>query len=210
MKKQFTKFLLLFLVSTTAVAQNVNLKGKITDVKGAALVGVGVQIKGTKQATVTDNEGGFAIQNNPKLPLTLQLSYLGFETKEIVVNSLDFLTIALQESANELSEVVVSSGYTIQNKSEFSGAVSSVSAKQLQNRPAVSFDQLLGGQAPGIDIIQPSGALNATPVLRVRGINTITSGLFPLVVVDGVTVFVGAIGGGIGNNPLSDINPNDI
>ncbi|TAG18267.1 MAG: SusC/RagA family TonB-linked outer membrane protein [Cytophagia bacterium] len=210
MKKQFTKFLLLFLVSTTAVAQNVNLKGKITDVKGAALVGVGVQIKGTKQATVTDNEGGFAIQNNPKLPLTLQLSYLGFETKEIVVNSLDFLTIALQESANELSEVVVSSGYTIQNKSEFSGAVSSVSAKQLQNRPAVSFDQLLGGQAPGIDIIQPSGVLNATPVLRVRGINTITSGLFPLVVVDGVTVFVGAIGGGIGNNPLSDINPNDI
>jgi hypothetical protein len=55
MKKQFTKFLLLFLVSTTAVAQNVNLKGKITDVKGAALVGVGVQIKGTKQATVISN-----------------------------------------------------------------------------------------------------------------------------------------------------------
>ncbi len=46
--------------------------------------------------------------------------------------------------------------------------------------------------------------------MRIRGISTITSGLYPLVVIDGVTVFVGSVGGMIGNNPLSDINPNDI
>lgn len=105
---------------------------------------------------------------------------------------------------------MVVSGYSVQKKSEFSGAVSSIGTKQLQCRPSVSFDQLLGGQAPGIDIIQPTNILNNTPVLRIRGINTITSGLFPLVVVDGVAVFVGSIGGMVGNNPLSDINPNDI
>ncbi|MBK7466211.1 MAG: TonB-dependent receptor plug domain-containing protein [Saprospiraceae bacterium] len=82
--------------------------------------------------------------------------------------------------------------------------------RSLENRPASSFDQLLGGHATGVDIIQPSSVLNNTPIMRIRGINTITSGLFPLVIVDGVSVFVGSIGGLIGNNPLSDINPNDI
>jgi TonB-dependent starch-binding outer membrane protein SusC len=116
----------------------------------------------------------------------------------------------IQKSPSQLDEVVVSCGYTVQKKREFSGAVSTISNNELQNRPTVSFDQLLGGQATGVDIIQSSSVLNSTPVLRVRGISTITSGLFPLVVIDGVTVFVGSIGGLIGNNPLSDINPNDI
>ncbi len=191
-------------------AQNLTLNGKVTDAANIALVGATVQVKSSQGSAITNALGEFNLKTTTAFPLTLLVSYVGFETHEMKVHSTGFLTVVLKENTNQLGEVVVSSGYTIQNKSEFSGAVSSVSAKQLQNRPAVSFDQLLGGQAPGIDIIQPSSVLNGTPILRVRGINTITSGLFPLVVVDGVTVFVGAIGGLIGNNPLSDINPNDI
>ena len=202
-------FLLLLVCSVQAFAQQA-FKGKLVDAKDKSpLIGATVQIKGSKTAVLTDVNGDFAL-NQSKFPFTLKISYLGYETKEQIVQSDAFLTISVSEDASILEEVVISSGYTVQNKSEFSGAVSNIGAKQMANRPAISFDQLLSGQAPGIDIIQPTSILNNTPVMRVRGINTITSGLFPLVVVDGVTVFVGSIGGMIGNNPLSDINPNDI
>lgn len=191
-------------------AQEIMLKGKVADALNTPLFGASVTVKGSKIAAITNQQGEFSLKSSVKFPVTLKVSSVGYTTLELVLNSQDFVTINLKESTNQLDEVVVSSGYFIQKKAEFSGSVAAISAKQLQNRPATSFDQLLGGQATGIDIIQPSSILNSTPVIRVRGINTITSGLFPLVVVDGVTVFVGAIGGLIGNNPLSDINPNDI
>ena len=200
----------IFGFSLIAQAQENNLKGKIIDVSDIPLMGASVVVKGSKSATISNQQGEFTLLTPTKFPITLQISSIGFTTQEITLSSPVFVIIKLQESTSELDEVVVSSGYMVQKKAEFSGSVAAISAKQLQNRPATSFDQLLGGQATGIDIIQPSSMLNSTPVMRVRGINTITSGLFPLVVVDGVTVFVGSIGGLIGNNPLADINPNDI
>jgi TonB-dependent starch-binding outer membrane protein SusC len=210
MLKNYFVLLTFLCISLFAQAQESSLKGKIVDVSNAPLVGASVIVKGSKNTTITNQQGEFALKSPSKFPITLQVSSVGFTTQNIVVKSLDFVTINLQESNAQLDEVVVSSGYMVQKKAEFSGSVAAISAKQLENRPTTSFDQLLGGQATGIDIIQPSSILNSTPVMRVRGINTITSGLFPLVVVDGVTVFVGSIGGLIGNNPLSDINPNDI
>ena len=209
----FKFYFLLFLILGNALivnAQESYLKGKIVDASNAPLMGASVTVKGSKNATVSNQQGGFSLKLSAQFPITLQVSSVGFTTQNFVLKSSDFVTINLQESTNQLEEVMVSSGYMVQKKAEFSGSVAAISAKQLQNRPTTSFDQLLGGQATGIDIIQPSSILNSTPIMRVRGINTITSGLFPLVVVDGVTVFVGSIGGLIGNNPLSDINPNDI
>lgn len=206
-------YYLLFSILCTSLlsqAQEGPLKGKIVDAFNAPLMGASVQLKGAKNATITNQQGEFSLKSDVKFPITLKVSSVGFTTREYIVKSQESVVINLQESTHELDEVVVSNGYTVQKKTEFSGSVSAISAKQLQNRPATSFDQLLGGQATGIDIIQPSSILNSTPVMRIRGINTITSGLFPLVVMDGVTVFVGAIGGLIGNNPLADINPNDI
>lgn len=209
----FKFYFSLFLILGNALivnAQESYLKGKIVDASNAPLMGASVIVKGSKNATVSNQQGGFSLKLSAQFPITLQVSSVGFTTQNFVLKSSDFVTINLQESTNQLEEVMVSSGYMVQKKAEFSGSVAAISAKQLQNRPTTSFDQLLGGQATGIDIIQPSSILNSTPIMRVRGINTITSGLFPLVVVDGVTVFVGSIGGLIGNNPLSDINPNDI
>lgn len=209
--KEIQLFLLFIFCSISGFSQEINLKGKVIDSKnGTFLEGISVSIKDSKSAAITNKDGEFSIKLPTKLPVTLKVSSVGYISQELAVNSPNFLTISLVESVNQLEEIVISSGYSVQKKTEFSGAVSNISPKQLQNRPAVSFDQLLGGQATGIDIIQPTSVLNSTPVMRVRGINTITSGLFPLVVVDGVTVFVGSIGGLIGNNPLSDINPNDI
>ena len=208
--KQIIYCFLILLLPASIMAQDVLLSGKVTDAKNQSIEGVSVVLKGTNEVATTDKEGNFSLKTTNQLPLALQFSSVGFNTQERRINSTTVITVRLEESTNELGEVVVSSGYMVQKKTDFSGSVATISTKQLENRPATSFDQLLGGQATGIDIIQPSGVLNSTPVMRIRGINTITSGLFPLVVIDGVTVFVGSVGGLIGNNPLSDINPNDI
>ncbi len=203
--------MLCFFISSLASAQQITLKGMVQDLRNnSTLEGVSIQLKGTNNFTLTNVLGEFSILVPQKFPIELEASYIGFQKQTIQINSEEFILVLLQEKNTELDEVLVVSGYTVQKKSEFSGAVSSISAKQFQSRPAVSIDQLLGGQAPGIDIIQPTNVLNNTPVLRIRGINTITSGLFPLVILDGISLFTGNIGGMIGNNPLSDINPNDV
>ena len=192
-------------------AQTIVLNGIVNDQKNEPLEDVNVMIKGTSEGTVTDKQGLFSLKTSTPLPFTLQFNFVGYSRQERVVSNInDLINIRLEENDNELAEIVVSSGYMVQKKSDFSGSVSTISIKQLENRPTTSFDQLLGGQAAGIDVIQTSGVLNVTPVIRIRGLNTITSGLFPLVVIDGVTAFVGSVGGLIGNNPLADINPNDI
>ncbi|MGC3944421.1 MAG: SusC/RagA family TonB-linked outer membrane protein [Chryseolinea sp.] len=202
---------ILLLIATVALGQETTLSGKVMDSgNGKPLSYATLVVKGTVDATTTNAEGEFTLRTGASLPLTLSVTAVGFGQLDIVANSSEPLVISLEESTTTLSEVVISSGYNVQKKESFSGSVATVSSKQLMNRPTVSFDQLLGGQAAGVDIIQPTNILNNTPVMRVRGINSITSGLFPLVVVDGVTMFVGSVGGLVGNNPLSDINPNDI
>jgi TonB-linked SusC/RagA family outer membrane protein len=201
-------FCFLFLLSAQMHAQQQNLNGIVVDGKNDLPLS-GVIIQSEMEEIMTNENGEFVIQNQ-KLPVTLTVSFIGYKTQEIVVNSFDLLNIKLIKDSNQLDEVLISSGYLSQKKSEFSGSVATVSAKQLQNRPSTSFDQLLGGQGTGIDVIQSTSVLNNTPVIRVRGLNTITSGLFPLIVVDGVAVFTGSLGGFVGNNPLSGINPNDI
>jgi TonB-dependent starch-binding outer membrane protein SusC len=208
--KKYLKLLccFLFLISAQLFAQQTNLEGIVVDAN-SELPLIGATVLSGVNGTITNENGEFVIQNQ-KLPFILQFNYIGYKTQEIVVRSLDLLKVRLVKNSNELEEVIISSGYMQQNKKVFSSAVATISAKQLANKPATSFEQLLGGQATGVDIIAPTNALNNTPVMRIRGISTITSGLYPLVVIDGVTVFVGSVGGMIGNNPLSDINPNDI
>ncbi|MFM7092750.1 MAG: SusC/RagA family TonB-linked outer membrane protein, partial [Bacteroidota bacterium] len=188
---------------------NTKLNGRVLDQRTKEPVfGATVQINGTSNGSITNQDGEFFIQTTQKLPFTLSVSFIGYKSKEIVVESSP-IVILLEEDALQLSEVVVT-GYVSESKKAFTGSAVKVSASQLENRPAQSLDQLLGGQAAGVNIVQPSGALNNTPVFRIRGINSITSSVYPLIIVDGITVFTGSTGGSVGNNPLSDINPNDI
>jgi TonB-linked SusC/RagA family outer membrane protein len=188
---------------------NSTLRGRVTDaVSKEALVGVSVFIKGTTHGVNTDKDGRFDFVTGQKFPYTLIVSYVGYLSKEVIVEGSP-VEIQLQPSLQELDQVVIT-GYSTVNKKAYSGSVSQVKASQLENRPAQSFDQLLGGQAAGVDVVQPSGVLNNTPVFRVRGINSISSGIYPLILVDGVPLFTGLVGGTVGNNPLSNINTNDI
>jgi TonB-linked SusC/RagA family outer membrane protein len=188
---------------------NAKLNGKVLDnITKEPVIGASVQIKGTTNGATASQDGTFHLQTGQKFPFTLIVSFLGYKTQEITVESSP-IVINLEEDTKVLSEIIVT-GYSSESKKSFTGSAVKVNASQLENRPAQSLDQLLGGQAAGVNIIQPSGALNSTPVFRIRGINSVTSSVYPLIIVDGVTVFTGSAGGSVGNNPLADINPNDI
>jgi TonB-linked SusC/RagA family outer membrane protein len=178
--------------------------------KGSPLDGVSIVVKGTNIMTQTTSNGWFAIRV-PKAASTLTFTHIGYGPVDLPVgNENKKVAITLSSAAKELADAVVSSGYASQSKRDYTGAASQISSAKLENKPAQSFTQLLGGQAAGVDIVQPTSTLNNPPVLRIRGINSISSGIYPLVVVDGVTVFTGSAGSAVGNDPLSDINPGDI
>lgn len=202
--------LVLFLNPLAVFSQTNIIEGQITDNNNVAVPSSTIEAVSTGETAVTDETGHFILTTTAQFPIALKVTMLGFVTQNFVVRSGKNIKVVLQDSFSQLDEVLISSGYSSQKRSEFSGSVSTVTTRQLQNRPTTSFDQLLGGQATGVDVLQSTAVLNNTPIIRIRGLNTITSGLFPLIVVDGVAVFTGSLGGFVGNNPLSAINPNDI
>ncbi|NOT36320.1 MAG: SusC/RagA family TonB-linked outer membrane protein [Saprospiraceae bacterium] len=209
--KIFLLFVLFNLVDQIS-SQELNLSGLILDAKTKqGIEEVIVTNKNSNQRTTSNTLGEFILPFDGVFPISIEISLIGFTTQELLINSNEKIIVELVEKSQELEEVIIVSGYNnIQKKRDFTGSVSNISSKQFLVRPSSSFDQLLGGMAAGVDVIQPSNILNNTPVMRIRGINSITSGIFPLIVIDGVPLFTGAIGGIIANNPLSDINPNDI
>ncbi|MCC8423708.1 TonB-dependent receptor [Mucilaginibacter sp. UR6-11] len=185
----------------------IDVTGHIKDEKGEPLPGVTVIVKGTTIGTQTDFNGNFSLKVPEKSILVF--SMISYKTKEIVVDGKRAFNISMEESRSQLSEVVVS-GYNSQNKAEFTGSAAHIGAEDIANKPVQSFEQALAGQAAGVNVIQPSGVLNNSPVFRIRGFNSISLSSYPLIIVDGVALFTGSVGSFAANNPLADINPNDI
>lgn len=207
--KKSLLFVLLLLAVSGLMAQDYSVHGVVTGKDdGFPLPGVSVLVKGASSGTVTDNAGKFSI-TIPSGRNILVFKFIGYNTLELPVSRERELKVTLETDHKQLNEVVVT-GYNVQSRKDFTGSAARVNASQIENRPAQSFDQLLGGQASGVNIVQPGGVLNATPVFRIRGINSISSGIYPLVIIDGVPSFTGQLGGNVGNNPLSNVNPSDI
>lgn len=188
----------------------VTVNGRVADDKGIMLSGVTIQVKGTNTATSTDDKGTFTISCPDDAVLIL--SSVGFKTTEVKIKGkAGQLLIKLSTTESMLTDVVVV-GYGTQGKKEFTGSVASVSGEKLRDAPVQSFDQALAGRAAGVNITQPNGVLNNAPVIRIRGINSISLSSYPLVVVDGVPINTGEVSASanVTNNPLADINPADI
>jgi TonB-linked SusC/RagA family outer membrane protein len=204
MKKYLLAGLLILLVvplpmvaqETTVPIINSSLSGRIVDaVTKLALPDAVVKIKGTTHEVATDNQGRFAFKTGQKLPYTLVISFVGYQSIEYIANDPQ-VEIGLQPANNQLNEVVVV-GYGTQKKSTLTGSVSSVSSKQLANRPITNATQALQG-ANGVYVNQTKGRPGAEGnSIRIRGVGTLNNN-DPLVLVDGVEF------------PLSDVNPNDI
>jgi TonB-linked SusC/RagA family outer membrane protein len=182
--------------------------GKVTDAKGAPLAGVTVSA-GSDRRTVTDNAGNFTLQVGANVR-SLRFTYVGYNILDASISDKNSITVSMTEEDKSLSEVVVV-GYGTQKKKEITGSISSVKGEALANKPVQSFDQALGGRAAGVQVNIPNGVLNAPPVIRIRGTNSISLSSYPLIVLDGVPMFTGDFSAtSAAGNILASINPNDI
>ncbi|WP_374948729.1 SusC/RagA family TonB-linked outer membrane protein [Mucilaginibacter sp.] len=175
--------LLLFFFTTAALAQNVTLKGKVTDAAtGESLIGVSVGIKGTANGVQTDVNGAYSISVPSNATLTF--SYIGYTSQFVPVNGQTTLNVLLKGEANELKTVVVV-GYGTQRKRDVTGSVASVNGDQLSKQPVQTPTQALQGKVAGVQVLS-SGQPNSAPILRIRGTGSVLAGANPLYVVDGV------------------------
>ncbi|WP_341226431.1 TonB-dependent receptor [uncultured Arcticibacterium sp.] len=190
----FGKTALLTLLSISPLLAQIS--GKVLSQEGDELPGVSISIKGTTTGTTTDPNGNYSL-NGTTPSSTLVFSYIGFQSQEVQVGSRSIINITLEDDNKALEEVVVV-GYGTQKKSSITGAVSTVSQKELQALPVVSLTQSLQGRVAGVSVTNNSSP-GASPVVRVRGVGSISLDSSPLYVIDGIPA------GGLNN-----IDPKDI
>lgn len=196
---QLLAFTLLCFSSIHAQPNRIQIAGKITEnTSKEGLSGVNVVVKGSTTGTTTDKDGMFQIYV-PNEATSLVFSSVGYLPQEIIVGKQTIINVVLEIDAKTLQDVVVV-GYGTQRKSQLTGAISSVSSKEIQSIPVTSADQALQGRAAGVDVITSSHAPGATATIRIRGVSSIRANNDPLFVVDGIPIAGG----------LSDINPNII
>jgi TonB-dependent starch-binding outer membrane protein SusC len=148
--KRVLLLLLSFIFMSAIYAQEKTVNGNIADKAGIPLPGVNVIIKGTTNGTVTDLNGNYSIKV-PDNNTVLLITYVGYIKQEIKVGEQSTIKIVLEEEVKELNEVVVI-GYGVQRKSDLTGAVASVSAKDLKATPVTRLDEALEGRAAGVNI----------------------------------------------------------
>ena len=165
-----------------ATQQNILIKGKIIDKSGESLPGATVRITGKNQGAITDFDGNFTIEATKGDKL--EISFIGYISKIIVVGSQNNLVITLDEDSKTLDEVVVV-GYGTQKKVNLTGAVASVSSDVLESRPITNLSQGLQGMIGNLNISADNGSPGKGYGFNVRGTTSINSA-GPLVLVDGV------------------------
>ncbi|WP_052825718.1 TonB-dependent receptor [Neotamlana nanhaiensis] len=199
--------------------QSYIVTGKVTDVNGQPLMGANIIEKGTSNGSQTDFDGKFSFSSSNENP-TIVVSYMGFVTQELTVNTKTDITIVMQEDAAALDEVVIV-GYGSVKKRDLTGSVISVGSEKLEGRSNSNALQSLAGQTTGVQITQSQGAPGLAPTIKVRGASSINAGTTPLYVIDGIPLednTTNATDTGItsgsnlsfNRNPLNFINPNDI
>jgi len=185
MKKNLLLVCLLFVTFSTVIAQDRAVSGKVTATNdGLPLPGVSVTVKGTNIGTQTDGNGNFKL-SAPNSATTIVFRYIGFDQVEAAITS--NMSIALNESKSQLSEVIVT-GYSSINRSQFSGATVNVSGAAVAKQPLASFDQALQGASTGVNVTASGGQPGQNAVVRIRGNGSINGSNVPLYVVDGIEI----------------------
>ncbi len=192
--------MLFFLFSVTVAMAQVLVRGTVVDQTGESVIGASIQVKGTTQGTITDIDGKFSL-GVPDKKSVIVVSFIGYATKELQVDTSKPMSIVLEEDAKVLDEVVVV-GYQEVKKKDLTGSVAKADMKELLNTPVGSFDQTLGGRIAGVNVSSSEGTPGGTMNIVIRGNNSLTQDNSPLYVIDGFPVEDAAI--------ASTINPSDI
>lgn len=160
--------------------------GRLVNEKGEYLGGCTITEKGTTNAVQSKADGTFSIEVAGPASV-LQISYVGYESRDIVVGNMTGYTITLTPSSSSLDQVVVV-GYASQKKATVTGAISTVKGSDLVKAPVPNLTAAVVGRVPGLLSVQRSGQPgNDETTLRIRGIGTLDNGnAGPLVLVDGV------------------------
>ena len=200
--KLFNAFRCLFLTGMVmffgveTFAQNVTVKGKVSDSSGEPIIGVTVMLSSNNTVgTLTDGNGNYAITVPANSSLTF--SCVGFATQEEQLNGRTVINVVLQEDTEFLDETVVV-GYGTQKKRLLTGATINITGEDIQKQSTTNALGALYSSVPGVNIVQSSGGPGAGYNITVRGIGT-TGSASPLVVIDGVA-----------GGHLEDLNPADI
>jgi TonB-linked SusC/RagA family outer membrane protein len=211
--------LLVYAPAFAQTPQNITtIKGTVSDDHNVTLPGVTVTLKGSTIAVITDINGHYSINIPQNANAVLRFTFIGMDVTEVNVGTLTNIDITLKSSANQLNDVVVI-GYGTQKRGDVNGAISSVTAKDIQDIPEPSVDQMLQGKVSGVTITQNSGAPGSETSVHIRGITSFSASE-PLYVVDGVEI-EGSLPSGQLTRPgggqeetsvsaLSLINPDDI
>ena len=192
----FFSFLAL-VFSLTASAQNITVKGRITNETGQPVPGASVFVKGTTVGVSSNAEGNFEISSPSNAALII--SSVGYATKEVNVSGQTTLNVRLGTSSTDLEQVVVV-GYGTQRRKDITGSIVSVTEKALDEVPANNLTMALQGRAAGVDIARVGTRPGSGGQIRIRGNRSLSAGNDPLIVVDGF-VYQGNI---------NDLNVDDI
>lgn len=192
-----TIIVLLFTSLFPLFAQNITVKGTVTDELGEPLIGVTVQIQGTGIGTTTGADGGYSLANVPQNG-KLEISYVGMRTQTLDVNGRTTINIVLEEDTEILDEVVVV-GYGTQRRREITGSVANVTSEDFNQGLTRDASDLLQGKVAGLMINSGSGDVTSSSPIRLRGITTLQNDSGPLIVIDGVP-----------DGNLNTVSPSDI
>lgn len=192
------------------VAQTHTITGTVLDANGVPVAGASVVIKGTRVGTSTGIDGSFTIHTTEEAK-TLVITAVNFSPLEVnVANKSKLGIVNMQPASKDLSEVVVVA-YGTQKKTNVTGAVATVSAAAVADKPFTSVDKELQGDVAGVQVSSESGAPGSATDIRIRGIGSINASAAPLWVIDGVIATTADLTVNTTTaNPLSTLNPDDI
>jgi TonB-dependent starch-binding outer membrane protein SusC len=193
-------FALLLLVSSSLYAQNRVTGRVINQADNQPIVGATIQEKGTSNATSTGSDGSFAIT----VPggATLLVTFVGYTAQEIPLNGRSSISVSMLPAAGSMNEVVVV-GYGTQRRANVTSAISSIDSKTLNELAVPNLSQALQGRMAGVSVVN-NGTPGSQPIVRIRGISSITFSSDPLYVVDGIPT------GDISSFDMRDIESVDV
>jgi len=191
-------FILLFSFLSSQIFAQTIVKGNVRDDQGKPVTGATVSVKGTQTNAATDTAGNFSIEV-PGQNSILVFSSVGYAPKEEKVGNRTDISTTMLTSTSDLEQVIVV-GYGTQKKRDVTGAISSVTAKTIEEKQPVTIFDALQGAAPGVRVMSESGAPGEEADITIRGISTLSdAGVRPLYVVDGVPM-----------KNINGINPKDV
>ena len=188
----------LFMSIGLVTAQTQKVTGiVISEEDGQPVIGASVLVKGTQLGTITDVDGKFNLPNVPSSAKTLQVSYIGMQTQEVVIKP--NVKVMMKSDSEMLDEVMVVAFGTAK-KSAFTGSAKVVGSEKLEQSQVTSVTEALAGAVPGVTMTSSNGAPGANSSIKIRGFSSLNAGNDPLIVVDGSPY----------SGDIDNINPNDV